>query len=341
LTGLSAAAYSPKAGAPGIPSEASLQLSVVVPAYNEAPTIALALGEIVAAVREIVDEYEILVVDDGSVDATAEAARLCAEAHPGRIFVFRVPVNSGKGAALILGANHARGERVAFLDADLDLHPRQLADLYARMDATGADAVIGSKRHPESQVVYPIWRRILSTGYFFLVKMLFALPLRDTQTGIKLFRRRVLLDAIPRVHVQRFAFDLELLVSMHDGGAQIVDAPVVLTTQRLTGRIKMNDVKTVFRDTCAVFGRRRLHRRNARRIALTPAAEAATPAPAAVAPAVAPAMSALPGEAVPAADVEATAVVQNVVAHETSPSTARVIATIRGDDDDIETLSQH
>ncbi len=274
-----------------------------------------------------------LIVDDGSIDATAESARLCAEAHPGRIFVFRVPVNSGKGAALILGANHARGELVAFLDADLDLHPRQIAALHARMEATGADAVIGSKRHPESVVAYPFWRRVLSTGYFFLVKMLFAMPLRDTQTGIKLFRRRVLLDAIPRVRVQRFAFDLELLVSMHDAGAKIVDAPVVLTTQRLTGRIAFKDVKAVFRDTCAVFLRRRVYRRNARR---------AQPAPAPAVPIVTPA-TVPPVETTAAAVDQAlleTAAMPSVMTElETPAAVAHVIETVRGDDD-VETL-QH
>ena len=324
------------------PREAfSLQLSVVVPAFNEAPTIALALSEIVASVREIVDDFEIIVVDDGSADATAEAARLCAEAHPGRIFVFRLPVNSGKGAALILGANHARGERVAFLDADLDLHPSQLAGFLARMDASGADAVIGSKRHPESQVVYPFWRRVLSAGYFLLVKLLFAMPLRDTQTGIKLFRRRALLDAIPRVRVQRFAFDLELLVSMHDGGARIVDAPVILTTQRLSGRIKLSDVKTVFRDTCAVFARRRLHRRNARRTgpAATPAAPIAAPAAAPAAKPSRPEIEAVRDEAlIETAMLDATAVAESLAQAETAareapPAAPHVIATVRGDDD--------
>jgi len=311
------------------PREAfSLQLSVVVPAYNEAPTIALALSEIVAAVREMVDEYEIIVVDDGSADATAEAARLCAEAHPGRIFVFRLPVNSGKGAALILGANHARGDRIAFLDADLDLHPRQLATLYARMDASGADAVIGSKRHPDSQVIYPFWRRVLSAGYFLLVKLLFAMPLRDTQTGIKLFRRRALLDAIPRVRVQRFAFDLELLVSMHDASARIVDAPVVLTTQRLTGRIKLRDVRTVFRDTCAVFARRRLHRRDTRRVQPAPPPPAPAPAPA----------SAAAETMTETAVLDAAAVAESLAQaqHAGREAPPRIIATVRGDDDDVE-----
>jgi glycosyltransferase involved in cell wall biosynthesis len=276
----------------------------------------LAVGEIVAAVKELVDEYEVLVVDDGSTDATAEAARLCAEAYPGRVFVFRVPVNTGKGAALILGANHARGERVAFLDADLDLHPRQLGVLQSLMDSSGADAVIGSKRHPLSEVAYPFWRRVLSTGYFFLVKLLFAMPLRDTQTGIKLFKRRVLLDAIPRVQVQRFAFDLELLVSMHDQGARIIDAPVVLTTQRLTGRIALKDVKTVFRDTCAVYSRRRLHRKKQR-----PGVPA--PAPAVVVP------------------VETLATSQAVDPAETAVlPVVNAIPTVRSGDD-VETLSQH
>jgi glycosyltransferase involved in cell wall biosynthesis len=235
-----------------------MELSVVVPAYNEAGAIASCLAEIVAAVEQLTPDYEIVVVDDGSTDGTARCARLCAELYPGRIAVVESPANHGKGAALVLGAMLARGERIAFLDADLDLHPSLLHRLNARMDETGYDAVIGSKRHPESDVQVPPVRRILSAGYFFIIRLLFGLPLRDTQTGIKIFKRAMLHAVLPRLCVKRFAFDLELLVNIHRAGGQITDAPVKIRPQRLAQRIRYNDVKTIFIDTLAVFYRARI-----------------------------------------------------------------------------------
>ncbi len=235
-----------------------MELSVVVPAYNEAGAIASCLAEIVAAVDQLTPDYEIVVVDDGSSDGTARCARLCAELYPKRILVIESPVNRGKGAALVLGAMFARGERIAFLDADLDLHPALLHGLNTRMDETGSDAVIGSKRHPQSDVQVPAVRRILSAGYFFIVRLLFGLPLRDTQTGIKIFKRAMLHAVLPRLCVKRFAFDLELLVNIHRAGGQITDAPVKIRSQRLAQRIRYSDVKTIFIDTLAVFYRARV-----------------------------------------------------------------------------------
>jgi len=237
-----------------------VKLSVVVPAYNEAGAIALCLAEIVAAVEELTPDFEVVVVDDGSSDGTARCARMCAELYVGRIVVIESPVNRGKGAALALGAMHAKGERIAFLDADLDLHPTLLHGLNARMDETGVDAVIGSKRHPQSDVVVPAFRRFLSAGYFFMVRALFALPLRDTQTGIKIFKRETLHAVLPRMCVKRFAFDLELLVNIYRAGGRITDAPVKIRSQRLAQRIRYGDVKTILIDTLAVFYRARILR---------------------------------------------------------------------------------
>jgi glycosyltransferase involved in cell wall biosynthesis len=237
-----------------------MELSVVVPAYNEAGSIASCLAEIVSAVEQLTADHEIIVVDDGSSDGTARCARLCAELYSGRIVVVESPANHGKGAALVLGAMLARGERIAFLDADLDLHPSLLHALSARMDETGCDAVIGSKRHPLSDVQVPPIRRVLSAGYFFMVRLLFWLPLRDTQTGIKIFKRDVLQRVLPRLLVKRFAFDLELLVNVHRSGATITDAPVKIRSQRLSQRIRYSDVKAIFVDTLAVFYRTRILR---------------------------------------------------------------------------------
>jgi glycosyltransferase involved in cell wall biosynthesis len=214
------------------------------------------LAEIVASVEQITEDFEIVVVDDGSSDGTARCARLCAELYPQRIVVVESPANHGKGASLVLGAMLARGKRIAFLDADLDLHPSLLRRLNTTMDETGADAVIGSKRHPESDVSVPLFRSVMSAGYFFIVRLLFRMwNLRDTQTGIKLFKREMLQAVLPRLCVKRFAFDLELLVNLHRAGAQIAEAPVKIRSQRLAQRIRYSDVKTVFVDTLAVFYR--------------------------------------------------------------------------------------
>jgi len=108
-------------------------------------------------------------------------------------------------------------------------HPRQIWTLYEVMQQTRADVVIGSKRHPESKLDYPLQRRFVSWGYFSLVHLLFGLPIHDTQTGIKLFRREVLEQVFPRMQIKRFAHDLELLVGAHRFGYRIAEAPVTLT----------------------------------------------------------------------------------------------------------------
>jgi len=141
------------------------------------------------------------------------------------------------------------------MDADLDLHPRQLKYFLNEMKKTNADAVIGSKKAKDSKVNYSLKRRILSDGYYYFVKILFGLPVKDTQTGFKLFKSKPLKECIKKVKVNKYAFDLELLIVFHKKGYKIVEYPVEVTQSRLAGRIGQKDVLSIFKDTIAIFYR--------------------------------------------------------------------------------------
>ncbi len=235
-------------------------LSILMPAYNEANSIAENVCETAETMRGLGIDFEIVVIDDGSLDGTHTAASAALRTFPDRVRVVRCNRNEGKGNALICGASYSKGEYVAFLDADMDLHPEQLAGFLAIMDSRRADVVIGSKFHPQSNVEYPPVRRIYSLFYYMLVRALFGLPVRDTQTGIKLFKREVLDRVLPRILVKRFAFDLELLANVHHFGYRIAEAPVTLNFQRVCSRLRLAAVWNVFLDTLAIFYRMRILR---------------------------------------------------------------------------------
>jgi glycosyltransferase involved in cell wall biosynthesis len=234
------------------------RISIVMPAFNESNLIAANLREVVATFERFRANFEVILVDDGSHDNTHLHALRVVVDHPERIRILRYEVNQGKGNALMAGAANARGEFVVFLDSDMDIHPEQLPLYFEIMERKNADAVIGSKRHPESRVRYPFLRQLYSNGYYALVRSLFGLPLRDTQTGLKLFRAKVLKDVLPRVLAKRFAFDIELLSIAHHLGYRIVDAPVVLGFNRKYGRINYKEVWRIFLDTLAIFYRLRV-----------------------------------------------------------------------------------
>jgi hypothetical protein len=125
--------------------------------------------------------------------------------------------------------------------------------------------VIGSKVHPDSQVSYPAFRRFQSGMYQLLVRSLFNLRVRDTQTGLKLFRRQVLLDTVPLLAIKRFAFDLELLVvARYLGYRSVVEAPIKLDYQ-FESSVNIQAAFDVLWDTAAIFYRLRILRYYQRR----------------------------------------------------------------------------
>lgn len=234
-------------------------ISVVIPMYNEEERIEGCLRETHRTMTDLGADFEMVVVDDGSYDETLSLARLAAE-DLGNVRIVAYHENLGKGYALVEGAREARGDLVLFLDADLEVHPRQLALLYGVLIGFDADVVIGSKLHPSSTIDYPLGRRILSIGYYLLVRALFRLPVRDTQTGLKLYKATVLRRVAGRLLVKRFACDLEALANVDRLGYRIAEAPVVVTRERPYPRVGGGDAFNVAWDTAAIWYRMYLRR---------------------------------------------------------------------------------
>jgi len=232
----------------------SEKISIIIPAYNEAATIKENVVETIVTFQDFGVDFEIILIDDGSTDGTGEQIQQLATNYK-NIKTIRNMKNFGKGRALKKGFRFAKGDYIIFLDADMDLHPGQIQTFFDIMRLDDADVVIGSKRHPNSMVNYSFARKIISDIYFFLIKVFFGLPIRDTQTGLKLFKRKVLREVFPKIVIKAFAYDLEILVNARKSGYAIAEAPVVLSPQRQFNRIKLRDLVRTGWDTAAIFYR--------------------------------------------------------------------------------------
>lgn len=230
-----------------------MKLSIIIPAYNEGVAIKKTLRRIVRNAEALKEPYEIVVVSDGSRDDTARQAR---SLHLSNIKVLEYERNHGKGYALKYGVNHSTGELVTFMDAGGELDPKHLG-LYLKLaELMEADIVLGSKRHPMSQVNYPLHRRLLSWTYHWLIRMLFNLRVHDTQTGFKLFRRRVLVKTLPKLLTNQYAFDVELLaVAARLGFRNITEAPVKMDFNWRKTSVGPKEIMKMLTDTLAIFYR--------------------------------------------------------------------------------------
>lgn len=231
-------------------------LTVFMPCHNEVDRVERTLAATVATLqRECDREFEIILVDDGSVDGTERVAESVAASLSG-IRVLRFPRNGGKGSALRKAFAHASGGIVCFLDGDGDVSPSNLMPLVRALEADHCQVVVGSKRHPKSDVDYPLERRFLSTGYQLLVQFLFHINIRDTQAGIKVFKREVLESVLPLGLVKRYAFDAELLVLAHRMGYRIAEMPIELRYRRKeVDGVNVRAIGQMLLDTLGVFYR--------------------------------------------------------------------------------------
>jgi dolichyl-phosphate beta-glucosyltransferase len=206
---------------------ASRRLSVVIPAYNEAQRIAATLDRVIAYLRSENYLAEIIVVDDGSTDATAQITATF-NGHSGiPVRIFRNRMNRGKGGAVRRGAAAAQGEFIIFTDADLSTPIETLGEFMPRLMAS-AQVVIGSRALPESQVMLrqPWYRETMGKVFNIWVQGLTLPGVHDSQCGFKAFTREAGRKIFARQTILGFGFDAEILFIARRLGYSITELPV-------------------------------------------------------------------------------------------------------------------
>lgn len=228
-----------------------MKISVLIPAYHEEKNIGPTIIAVQKTLQEIRCDAEIIVICDGKGDGTYQAA--CPFSGE-QIKILGYTENRGKGFALQYGFYHSTGDLLIFFDAGLEFDPSHLQQIIACYHKYKIPVIVGSKRHPQSRVIYPLNRQILSRAAQLIVKTLFQLDIKDSQVGLKLFERQVLAKIFPRVLVKKFAFDIELLALAHHYGYKIMEIPVTIK-KGFSSSVTLAEINCAFWDTLAIFYR--------------------------------------------------------------------------------------
>ncbi len=200
--------------------------SFIIPAYNESERLAVSLPKVLDYIRERQLHAEVIVVNDGSADDTAEVTRSFVRRFP-EIRLLENPGNRGKGYSVRNGMLHARGDVLLFTDADLSSPIYEATKLFAALEQ-GADVAIGSRwLQAELQTERQPWHRQLYGRLFNLgLRMVLGLKYRDTQCGFKAFRRAAAQTVFSRQRIERWGFDPELLFLADKFKLRTVEVPV-------------------------------------------------------------------------------------------------------------------
>jgi hypothetical protein len=177
------------------------------------------------------------------------------------VLVVANPENAGKGPVLQRAFAASSGEIVVFLDGDLDLPPEQVPAMVAELRRAGWDALLGAKRAALVAGGYPRARRVLSRVFSAVTRLAFRLPVEETQTGLKAFRREPLETAMPALQIGRYSFDLELVSLLHRAGGRIGEYPVRLEAHASESRVTVATLWEMGRDTVRLWFRTVVRRR--------------------------------------------------------------------------------
>ena len=237
------------------------KISVLMPAYNEGDHIRANVEKVKATLEDMLSSsckdaagsFEIIVINDGSTDNTKKEIETAA-ARSDCVKCVNHRENRGKCAALRTGFQHSSGEYVFFLDSDLEIDPAFLEPLFLKMRKENCDAVFGSKQKG-SKEHYPLLRRIASKCFSAFVSFLLPLPVKDTQTGLKLFRRQLLERLFDCMLVRRYAFDAELAVLAVHNGFSVTEEPVTVNFLGRRGSMSFSNVFNMTVDILAIFYR--------------------------------------------------------------------------------------
>jgi len=234
-----------------------MKLSVVIPAFNEVARILPTLERIFAHMDQHHPDYEVLVVDDGSIDGTAAATeRQFVNRHQLRVLSYGG--NRGKGYAVRYGAMHAGGDVVLMSDADLSTPIEEIERMLPLLQQ-GCDMVIGSRALAQSEIRkrQPLYREGAGKFFNLLVRLIVLPDFHDTQCGFKLFRRDPLLPVLRHQQVDGFAFDVEMIALAQALGLKVIEIPVVWINSP-TSRVRIRAALRAFADLILI--RKRVRR---------------------------------------------------------------------------------
>ncbi len=208
-------------------SKGKIDLSVIIPAFNEEGRIQNAVNRIARFLGNSGGKWELIVVDDGSTDSTPHILERLAAGLP-QLRVMRVPENRGKGDAVRQGLAHAAGQTVIFADCDLSTPPGEIPHAVSWIKK-GFDVAIGSRTAPGAKIPVPspLRRRISSRVFNLLARLYLGLEFSDTQCGFKAFSRRAARVMAKEGKVAGFAFDVELLLLARRHKMKVKEFPVV------------------------------------------------------------------------------------------------------------------
>jgi glycosyltransferase involved in cell wall biosynthesis len=203
-----------------------LQYSIVIPAYNEQARIAATLAGVLACVQRNGWAAEVLVVNDGSTDKTAEIVRAIAAENPA-VRLVENRRNRGKGYSVRNGMLQARAPVVMFTDADLSSPMEEAELLFSALEA-GADVAIGSRwlERKRQTLRQPLYRRFFGRCFNACTRLVMGLPYADTQCGFKAFRREAVRPIFTRQRIERWGFDPEILFIARKQGYRVREVPV-------------------------------------------------------------------------------------------------------------------
>ena len=233
-------------------------LSLIIPVYKQEKTIVKNLRQIKKAIDKIRYPHEIIAVVDGIVDRSLAKIKSANISGTKTIGYMK---NQGKSHAVRLGMSKARGDYVMFIDSGMEIDPNAISMLLEHMEWYDADIIVGSKRHPASLIKYSIMRKVLSYGYYLFIKVLFGIKIRDTQAGVKIFRKEVLMQVLPRLIEKRFAGDLEVIVVADTlGFKRIFEAPIKMdyNLAPITSAATLRSIIGILQDTLAIFYRKNI-----------------------------------------------------------------------------------
>jgi len=222
-----------------------MKLSVIIPAHNEGRNILNALQKLTSFLSRKNQDYEIIVSEDGSTDDTLSVAEKFAKENR-RVKILHSGKRLGKGGGVLRGFREAKGEIVAFIDADLSAGPSELEKVVDAIKG-GNDVAIASRHMKKSRIIKdrPLLRRLAAKGINVIANTMFDLSVSDTQCGLKALSRDALDRILPKMKATGFEFDIELLLHAKKLGMKIKEVPIAWEHRQNTSKISGLPVKTI------------------------------------------------------------------------------------------------